>query len=128
MLLFVNRKKNNFVNNYGELATLFHPKVHFFNRFDQGNTKKKLYGPFLWMGMNCLKARATTRRRFTFYHYVPRCFWYSFYSPQKNERLSRPWSHPVVLNTGSLDWESSALTTGPLPYKKDHIKDQLNYI
>ena len=34
--------------------------------------------------------------------------------PGKDERLSRPWSHPVVLNTGPLDWESSALTTWPL--------------
>ena len=31
-------------------------------------TFKKLYGPFLWMGFNCLKARATSRRQFTFYH------------------------------------------------------------
>ena len=30
--------------------------------------KKKLCGPFLWMGFNCLKARATSRRQFTFYH------------------------------------------------------------
>ena len=30
--------------------------------------KKKLYGPFLWMGFNCLKARATLRKQFTFYH------------------------------------------------------------
>ena len=31
--------------------------------------KKKLYGPlFLWMGFNCLKAKATLRRQFTFYH------------------------------------------------------------
>ena len=30
--------------------------------------KKQLYGPFLWMGFNCLKARATSRRQFTFYH------------------------------------------------------------
>ena len=29
---------------------------------------KKLYGPFLWMGFNCLKARATSRRQFAFYH------------------------------------------------------------
>ena len=28
----------------------------------------KLYGPFLWMGFNCLKARATSRKQFTFYH------------------------------------------------------------
>ena len=28
-------------------------------------TKKKLYDPFLWMGFNCLKAIATSRRQFT---------------------------------------------------------------
>ena len=44
------------------------------------------------MGFNCLKATATSRRQFTFYHSVPRNSWYSFY---------RPWSHPVVLNTGT---------------------------
>ena len=30
------------------------------------------------------------------------------------ERLSRSWSHPVLLNTGPLDWEFSVLTTRPL--------------
>ena len=30
------------------------------------------------------------------------------------KRLSGPWSQPVVLNRGPLDWESSALTTRPL--------------
>ena len=73
--------------------------------------KKQLYGTFLWMVFNCLKATATSRRQFTFSHSVPRNSWYSFYRPRKDERLSRPWSHPLVLNTGSLDWESSALTT-----------------
>ena len=33
--------------------------------------------------------------------------WYLFYRPRKDERLIRPWRHPVVLNTGPLDWESS---------------------
>ena len=66
------------------------------------------------MGFNCLKATATSRRQFTFYHSVPRNSWYSFYRPRKDEKLGRPWSHPVVLNTGLLDWESSALTTRPL--------------
>ena len=28
----------------------------------------KLYGPFLWIGFKCLKATATSRRQFTFYH------------------------------------------------------------
>ena len=38
---------------------------------------KKLYGSFSWMGFNCLKARATSRRQFTFYHQVPRNSWIS---------------------------------------------------
>ena len=50
------------------------------------NLKKKLYGPFLWMGFNYLKATATSRRQFTFYNSVPRNFWYSFYCPRKDER------------------------------------------
>ena len=35
---------------------------------NSGNTilKKKLYGPFLWMGFNCLKARATSRGNLLF--------------------------------------------------------------
>ena len=33
--------------------------------------------------------------------------------PRKDERLSHPWSHPVVLNTEPLNWESSTLTTRP---------------
>ena len=52
--------------------------------------------------------RATTGKQFTFYHEVPRNSWYSFDRPQKDERLSRPWNHPVVLNTTPLDWESRA--------------------
>ena len=82
---------------------------------------KKLYGPFLWMGFNCLKAKAASRRQFTFYHSVPRNSRYSFYRPRKDEGLSRPWSHPVVLHTGPLDWESSALTTWPLLHKYIYI-------
>ena len=31
---------------------------------------------------------------------------YSSYQPRKNERLSRPWSHPVVLNTRPLGLKS----------------------
>ena len=29
------------------------------------------------------------------------------------KRLNQPWSHPVVLNMKSLDWESSVLNTRP---------------
>ena len=75
---------------------------------------KNFMALFFWMGFNCLKATATSRRQFAFYHSVPTNSWYSFYRPRKNERLSQPWSYLVVLNAGPLDWESSALTTGPL--------------
>ena len=53
------------------------------------------------MGLNCLKATATSRRQFTFHHSVPRTFWYSFYRPRTDERLSQPWSHPVVFEHGT---------------------------
>ena len=56
----------------------------------------------------------TTRRQFTFYHKVYSSSWYSFHRPRNDERLSRPYRHPVVLNTEHLDWESSALTTRSL--------------
>ena len=48
----------------------------------------------------------------------PRNSWYSLQRPRKDERLSQPWSHPVVLNTGPLDWESSALTTRSRRFKR----------
>ena len=86
-----------------------HPEI-----FCKKQLFKKLYGPFLWTKFHCLKARVTSRRQFTFYLLVSRNSWYSIYPPQKDERLSRPWSHLVVLNTGPLSWESSALTTTPL--------------
>ena len=38
-------------------------------------TLKNFMAPFLWMGFNCLKATATSRRQFTFYHSVPRNSW-----------------------------------------------------
>ena len=66
------------------------------------------------MGFNCLKATATSRKQFTFYHSVPRKSWYSLCRPRKDERLSQPWSHTVVLNTGPLDQEPAALTARPL--------------
>ena len=69
---------------------------------------------FLWAGFNCLKDRATLRKQFTFLPLSSQKFLYSFYQPGKDERLSQPWSYPLVLNTGPLDYESSALTTRPL--------------
>ena len=73
--------------------------------------KKTLYKKTIWSVLldGVQGWRATTRRQFTFYlckfSETP---WYSFDRRQKDEGLSRPWSRPVVLNTGPLDWESSA--------------------
>ena len=58
--------------------------------------------------------RATTRRQFIFYHSVPKNSWYPFDQPQKDRRLTRPWSHTLVFNTRPLDWGSSALTNRPV--------------
>ena len=44
--------------------------------------------------------KATSRREFIFYQYVPRSSCYLFDPPQKDERLSRPWSHLMVLKPG----------------------------
>ena len=44
-----------------------------------------------------------------------------FYRPRKDEKLSRPWSNSVVLNTGPLDWESSTLATRPLLHDLNNI-------
>ena len=56
------------------------PPLLKFQNFSLKLKKKfKVYGPFLWMGFNCLKATATSRRQFTFYHSVPRNSRYSFY-------------------------------------------------
>ena len=45
---------------------------------------------------------------------VPRNSWCWFDWPLKDEMLSWPWSHPVILNLGPLDWKFSTLTTRPL--------------
>ena len=37
--------------------------------------------------------------------------WSSYYWPQRNERLSRPWSHPEGLNWEHLNFQSNALAT-----------------
>ena len=44
-------------------------------------------------------------------------------------RMSRSWSHPVVLNTGPPDWESSVLTNRPLiNHPKKASKHSLTFI
>ena len=48
--------------------------------------------------------RATMRRQFTINYLVSRSFWYLFDRPWKDERLSWPGSHPVVLKFSDMEW------------------------
>ena len=67
--------------------------------------------PFYGRGSATSRLQSHYEKEVYFLPQVPRSSWYSFDRPRKDERLSRPWIHPVILNTGPLDWESSALTT-----------------
>ena len=69
--------------------------------------------PFYGWGLTASRLQPL-REGINFLQKVPTNPWHSFYRPRKDERLSRLWSNPVVLNTGPLDWESRALTTRPL--------------
>ena len=94
--------------------------------YSEQKKKQTLWPLFMDGRFKCLKAsEPTTRRQFTFYHWVPRNSWYSFKRARKGERLSWPWTYPVVFNTGPLDWESSALTTRQLLHMK---QDSISFI
>ena len=61
------------------------------------------------MGFNCLKATEPLRGdSLLFTTKFPEILGRHLIDLRKYERLSRPWSHPAVLNTGLLDSESSA--------------------
>ena len=54
---------------YDELNFLAEVNKTFDCIFSVEKKNNKLYGPFLWIGFNCLKARATSSRQFTFYFF-----------------------------------------------------------
>ena len=52
--------------------------------------KKNFMAPFLWMGFNCLKARATSRRHFTFYRHKVKSYIYfvnQFFAREKPYKM-----------------------------------------
>ena len=71
---------------------------------------------FLWMGFNCLKATEPLRGgSLLFTTYFPEIPGTHFIDlGRMKEWVIQPGSHPVVLNTGPLDGESSSLTTRPM--------------
>ena len=54
-----------------------------------GKTIKKSFWPLFIDGVQLSQSyRATARKQFIFYHYVPENFWYSFDRPWKDVMLS----------------------------------------
>ena len=70
------------------------------------------------MEFNCLKATEALREDSLLFTAkspgVPCVHLDSFDQPQKDEKLSQLWNHPMVLNLGLPDWDSSILTIRPL--------------
>ena len=69
------------------------PKSEEVQQISASKERKTLYGPFSWMGFNCLKAKKSLRRQFTCHHLVPSSTWNSFHKSPKDGTLSQPWSH-----------------------------------
>ena len=61
-----------------------------------------------------------------FSSHVSRNSRYSIDRPRKEERLSSPWSRPVVSNLGTLDFQSTALSTRLLHVLTSH-QETWNY-
>ena len=69
------------------------------------------------MGFNCLKATGLQSHFEETLYFLPfssQDLLVLVESTSGGWRLSQPWSYPVVLNLGPLDWESTAITTRPL--------------
>ena len=66
------------------------------------------------MGFNCLKARATSRRQFTFYHLVPRNLWYSGGALFVGEWKAMGWCKKSYFKTRVLAEAISMTHTGML--------------
>ena len=81
--------------------------------------EKKTLWPIFMDGAQLSQGYSHYKETVYFLPLSPRKSCYSFDWPWKDERLSWPCSHSVVLNEGPLDWESSTLTTRSLLHKGD---------
>ena len=73
--------------------------------------KKNLMAPFFMDGVQLPQGYNHFEEAVYFLPFSSQKFLVLILSTLEEWKLSRPWSHPVVLNTGPLDWEFSALTT-----------------
>ena len=76
---------------------------------------KKNYAPFLWWGSTTSRLEPLRGGSLLFTTKFPEVPGTHFID--LGRILSQSWRHPAVLNTGPLDWESSALTARPLLHK-----------
>ena len=68
---------------------------------------------------NCLEGKDPLRRdTLLFTTMFPKNMWYSLHQPWVWWKPESTLEPPSVLNMEPLDWQSSALTTGPLFNKK----------
>ena len=70
---------------------------------DMNTIKKTTLWPLIMDGVQLPQGYSHFEEAVYFLPLSSQIFWYSLYRPRKDERLSRPWSHPVVLITGPLD-------------------------
>ena len=63
--------------------------------------------PFYGWCWTASRLQSHYKERVHFLPPSPRNSSHSFYQTRKDERLSQPWGHPVVLNLGPLDWLNS---------------------
>ena len=73
LLTFSNLQKNFYDKLYTKETTFKTTTTGFISKIPNKKIPnfqviKKIYGSFLWKEFNCLKARATSRRQFTFYY------------------------------------------------------------
>ena len=86
----------------------------------------------LCIGFTSLKVAEPIRRDSYSYPPHPQELWCSFDRPQKNERLSRPWSHLMVFNLRPLAAKNAGISwcgkrTDSLPFRTIHLKLCGNY-
>ena len=75
--------------------------------------KKNFMAPFYGWGSTASMQQPLRRGSLLFTTKFPEIPGTQFIDLGRMKRLNQPWSHPVVLNMKSLDWESSVLNTRP---------------
>ena len=90
--------------------------------------KKTLYGPFYGWGSFATWLRDHYEESLLFIAIFPVIPATHLINLERMKGLSQLWSHPLVLNSGPLDWEFSVLTTKPLLHQQKQTKTYKYYM